>query len=1191
MRKLLRLAGLGMAAACATVSDPVSLVTLPQTPCPLNLVSCTANDVVTVPTKVVQFANDICLSPTDTITFDLTLQFDPTANSRYDLGLYISSDGKRMDRADETTAQTCLGYAPQIDDGDKNAFLDDCDTDLFLGLDNTGHKHDPDTCGDLGAKTGPAALTVRTTVSCSTVAPDSSYILVPCCRVWENNPNHDTACKNISQAGTGSKCDCTPLLLKYPTINPCLLKNCDDHNDCTLDQCNVDTDGVPQCSHIPNNGEWCDDHNGCTTNDVCVQSTCTGTPNPPSNTQCINYVCNASTNWVAQPVADNTPCDDGVFCTSGDACHGGQCYGDVPTDCSQLDGTCHSGFCNSQTNQCETRMNDAGTPCGNSGSSICDNPDTCDANGNCLPNYESTNTICGAGVGLCEDDRHCDGLGACQVTGAPLSSSVVCRPSTGGCDRPENCDGSSIDCPAELAPLDCDDGIACTIDKCINGVSCDNGDPLICYDNNACTSNACTEPNGCAFTTISCESDGNVCHTPICDNTTGCGFINNVLPCDDGDYCTEADQCSGGACTPGTPVECQLAEGQDPVCVSYACNPSDGKCVPTFHDDISCVSADPCQIQTTCNAGYCTGGQPKNCDDGHYCTVDSCDAQTGECLNVFNAELSCSNPALPCAPTAACDSQTKECEYVFLQTGASCSDADLRPPTDLSCWNSPTCQLDHSCAYTPKTAGTACGSSELLGDCDALNTCNAFGECVDNVQPSTVVCRQSDGVCDKTEYCDGINYNCPDDRYKCNGWPCRDASTICELPAVCNGESPVCPPNELQGPNVPCTTPVVSVTNCQSAGRCAGTTNACIVPPAKNCNDDNSCTIDNCTLTGDLAVCSNTIPTGVKCCGCTYTKGYFGSSRFLIGKPTVNGTSVANTCNWPVSPFQCTGAGCTHWETKQLNCLISSQYTTYWTVIHTSTAPLKTINQKWWLASQQAISFYLNVLNGACATGCNTQSSTCTLLRSFFNVDVIPFLGLPSSVAFPTATSTSTGAPPPPPPPGPSGQSCTVSDKTAIGTCGSSCQQLCALLSVPAKSCTLAVVAEAFNSGNTTNWPEHCQDPDTTTATRRGCCVNCNCYDPACTGGIILYQNIDVATELSDASDPARTLDEKLDIVTMSFVIAGTVALIAIATIMYMALCNPKSKYHTQLMNKVDYTAVPGGTAAPIRGRRPLVML
>jgi hypothetical protein len=269
--------------------------------------------------------------------------------------------------------------------------------------------------------------------------------------------------------------------------------------------------------------------------------------------------------------------------------------------------------------------------------------------------------------------------------------------------------------------------------------------------------------------------------------------------------------------------------------------------------------------------------------------------------------------------------------------------------------------------------------------------------------------------------------------------------------------------------------------------------------------------------------------------------------------------------------------------------LISSSYTTYRTVILTSTPPLKTINQKWWQASQQAIAFYLNVLNGACATGCNTQSSTCTLIRAFFNVDIIPFLGLPSGVAFPTASSTTTGTPPPPP--GPSGQSCTVADKTAIGTCGTSCKQLCTLIGVSSSSCTLAIVADAFNNGNTTNWPEHCQDADKANALRRGCCANCNCYDPACTGGIILYQNIDVATEASGASDPHRTLDEKLDIVTVTFVIAGSVALLAIATILYMAICSPKSKYYTSLMNKVDYTVVPGGAAAPIRGRRPLVML
>ena len=65
----------------------------------------------------------------------------------------------------------------------------------------------------------------------------------------------------------------------------------------------------------------------------------------------------------------------------------------------------------------------------------------------------------------------------------------------------------------------------------------------------------------------------------------------------------------------------------------------------------------------------------------------------------------------------------------------------------------------------------------------------------DTVLGSNVLCRNATGDCDQSEYCDGVNTNCPTDTYvpaELNQ-VCRAASDICDLPETCSGLSPTCP--------------------------------------------------------------------------------------------------------------------------------------------------------------------------------------------------------------------------------------------------------------------------------------------------------------------------------------------------------------------------------------------------------------
>lgn len=109
-------------------------------------------------------------------------------------------------------------------------------------------------------------------------------------------------------------------------------------------------------------------------------------------------------------------------------------------------------------------------------------------------------------------------------------------------------------------------------------------DELDCDDNNACTQDYCD--SSC----VQCR------HIELSSGT----------PCDDGDHCTENDQCVDGTCQ-GTPINC---DDGDP-CTDDSCDPLTGECDFTA----------------------------KDCDDDNPCTEDSCDPDSG-CIY---EEICCDN--------------------------------------------------------------------------------------------------------------------------------------------------------------------------------------------------------------------------------------------------------------------------------------------------------------------------------------------------------------------------------------------------------------------------------------------------------------------------------------------------------------------------------------------------------------------
>lgn len=183
-----------------------------------------------------------------------------------------------------------------------------------------------------------------------------------------------------------------------------------------------------------------------------------------------------------------------------------------------------------------------------------------------------------------------------------------------------------------VCPPSCDDGIACTADRC--------------------------ELGRCVH-----EADDSLCPGERCNVTMGCVPVvcTSAAECDDGDRCNGTERCVPGSGSPNgcVPAERPLDCNDGASCTDDSCDPTTG-CVHArvdarCDDRIACTTdvctgtAGPsgCEYRTNdapCNAGCtmgarctlsgCMGGAPRVCaDDGTPCTVERCDAAAGGCTS------------------------------------------------------------------------------------------------------------------------------------------------------------------------------------------------------------------------------------------------------------------------------------------------------------------------------------------------------------------------------------------------------------------------------------------------------------------------------------------------------------------------------------------------------------------------------
>jgi hypothetical protein len=375
---------------------------------------------------------------------------------------------------------------------------------------------------------------------------------------------------------------------------------CDDHKSCTIDTCDEATD---TCTYTPgnaacDNGLYCDGVETCNPAQGNATTGCKpGTPVDCSglSNQCNVGVCNEATDSCqAQPVANGTICNDGLFCTVGDSCQNGICVG-TPRDCSDGIG-CTNDSCDETVDACVHHAND----------SKCDDGLFCNGRETCDPAHGNATSGCVPGSAPCTSPCTCDEAADVCNCGCPCAP---CPPPSNECVVVAcvgaGCNGSCVYSSVHAGAPCSSDGVTCTHDQCDG-----NGECVHVPDN------------------AQCPADNNPCTDTICDSTAGCvnvsvsdGTICGIAASID---CGEPSMCANGVCVPHyRPIDTPCRDDGDP-CTGDICDGL-GRCI---HPLLCCGDH-----SETIVIGDCDSGVPnKVLSNGRTMSDAICDCTRCDCI-------------------------------------------------------------------------------------------------------------------------------------------------------------------------------------------------------------------------------------------------------------------------------------------------------------------------------------------------------------------------------------------------------------------------------------------------------------------------------------------------------------------------------------------------------------------------------
>jgi len=667
-----------------------------------------------------------------------------------DSGCAVCINDGECDDSNDCTTDICSGGACEnnpvgdgtgCDDGNACTQTDECQGGTCTGL-NPVVCTAMDQCHNVG-------VCNTTTGNCSNPQkPDDS----PC--------DDSDACTQTDTCQSGSCIGADPVI-------------------CTaLDQCHNAGSCIPStglCTNPPKtDGAPCDDNNACTQTDTCQGGVCTGSDAVVCTAldQCHNVgVCNTSTGVCSNPPkTDGTSCDDGNACTQTDTCQGGSCQGADPVVCTPLDQCHNAGTCNTSTGNCSNPQKADDTPCDDGNN--CSSQDTCQ-DGTCTAGPTDKDT---------DGDTYLDGLcpggNDCNDNRSDINPGAIEDKDTGATcsDTWDNdCDGDTdlddTDCVDCTAHAQCADSNPCTTDLCVSGF-CQNNpvtDGTPCDDNNACTqTDECQGGTCTGLNPVVCTASDQCHNVGTCDSGTGlCSDPPKAdgTSCNDGNACTQTDECQGGVCTGSDSVICTALDQCHNVGV---CNTTTGNCSnPPKTNGTPCDDNNACSQTDTCQGGTCTGSDWVVCSPLDQChNAGTCNTTTGNCSNPPKTN------GTPCDDENAC-TQTDTCQ------GGVCQGADSVVCTPLDqCHNAGTCNTttglcsnpnkpddtpcddENACTQTDTCQGGVCQGADpvictALDQCHTAGTCNTTtGNCSNPNKPDDTPCNDGN-PCSTLDTCQG----------------------------------------------------------------------------------------------------------------------------------------------------------------------------------------------------------------------------------------------------------------------------------------------------------------------------------------------------------------------------------------------------------------------------------------------------
>jgi hypothetical protein len=404
---------------------------------------------------------------------------------------------------------------------------------------------------------------------------------------------------------------------------------------------------------------------------------------------------------------------------------------------------------------------------------------TCDDGNPCNGVETCSAGVCGPGtVPTCDDGNPCTTDACSRTSGCthtPIAGCTACT-SAGQCDdgnpcTADTCTGGNCQHAAVSDGTACSDGNVCNgAETCRAGV-CRAGTALSCDDGNPCTTDSCDATRGCVHTnnTAPCADDGNPCTSDVCGGGS-CTHPRapNGTTCEDGLFCTIGDSCQAGVCRGGGANCTQYTT----ACRSGSCDESRRQCFTTPRTDgTDCSDGNVCNGTETCQAGVCTSAGAIDCDDGNPCTADSCDPVRGCQHTAASNGTSCSN-GIFCDGDETCQAGTctpgapRSCDDGLDCTVDSCSESRqqcVHQSDACGCHNDRDCASSDACTTNHRCESGQCVSDPVVcpgsGPC-AQATCDPANGCT--VTPLTDLTPCEDGnPCTSNTVCLGGTCRAP----------------------------------------------------------------------------------------------------------------------------------------------------------------------------------------------------------------------------------------------------------------------------------------------------------------------------------------------------------------------------------------------------------------------------------------------